>query len=92
MGMETTSSPGAAAVADRNHPTSVLESTSSLSPWREESVSCVHSFSRERDRQSDSESGSESDRKREGREADKGTSSKLFLKVQIAGTRRRHVF
>ena len=28
----------------------VLQSTNSLSPWREESVSCAHSFSRETDR------------------------------------------
>lgn len=78
MGMETTFSPGAAAAVYRNHPTRVLESTSSLSPWREESVSCVHSFSRERDRQSDSESGSESDRKRErGRERHR---QQIFLK------------
>ena len=27
-----------------------------------------------------------------GREAEKGTSSKFFLKVQIAGIRRRQVF
>jgi len=34
----------------------VLQSTNSLSPWREESVSCAHSFSRQTDRQSDRES------------------------------------
>ena len=34
----------------------VLQSTNSLSPWREESVSCAHSFSRETDGQSDHES------------------------------------
>ena len=59
----------------------VLQSTSSLSPWREEFVSCAHSFSRETDRQSDSEEEEE-----EG-ETD-STSSKLFLTGQTAGIYR----
>lgn len=59
----------------------VLQSTNSLSPWREQSMSYAQSFSRETDRQSDSES-----KKRE-RQTD-STSSKFFLTVQTAGIYR----
>ena len=62
----------------------VLQSTSSLSPWREEFVSCAHSFSRETDRQSDSE---EEEEEEEEGETD-STSSKLFLTGQTAGIYR----
>ena len=52
----------------------VLQSTSSLSPWREEFVSCAHGFSRETDRQSDSEEEEE----KEG-ETDRQHQQQIFL-------------